>query len=280
MNSQLTTYSKHFQKTITDINWFHIGDNIIHKFSTLVFATVVFAIILWVGKWIINSIFKQTNRIEILGGFKRAATFRALSLNIFRYTTYFCYLYAVLSIIGVPVGTLIAGAGIFSIALGLGAQGFVSDVVNGFFILLEEQLDVGDLVEINQIKGTVTAIGLRTTKLLSPDGTLNFIPNRSINIIKNYSRHAHLVNIDLNIPVDADLEKVKQIITKENQEMMQTEQAELVAAPEIIGPVDVNGKVVFRVAVNMPTNNQAKITAKLLSAYLKALARGGIHLAE
>ena len=280
MNSQLTTYSKHFQKTITDINWFNVGDNIIKKSGTLIFTTIVFAIILWFGKWIINTVYKQTKRIEILGGFKRAETFRALTLNIFRYTTYFCYLYAILSIIGVPVGTLIAGAGIFSIALGLGAQGFVSDVVNGFFILLEEQLDVGDLVEINNIKGTVTAIGLRTTKLLSPDGTLNFIPNRSINIIKNFSRHTHLVNIDLNIPMDSDFEKVKEIITKENQQLMETEQAELVATPEIIGPVDVNGKLVFRVAVNMPTKQQTKMTPKLLSAYLKALARGGIHLTE
>ena len=280
MNSQLATYSKHFQKTISNVNWFQVGDNFIHKFGTLLFATVVFALILWIGKWIINSIFRQTKRIEILGGFKRAATFRALSQNIFRYTTYFCYLYAILSIIGVPVGTLIAGAGIFSIALGLGAQGFVSDVVNGFFILLEEQLDVGDLVEINNIKGTVTAIGLRTTKLLSSDGTLNFIPNRSITIIKNYSRHSHLINIDLNIAMDSDLEVVKQIITKENQELMNNEQVELVATPEIIGPVDVNGKLVFRVAVNVPTKKQTRLTPKLLSAYLTALARGGIHLTK
>lgn len=280
MNSQLATYSKHFQKTIMNINWFHVGDNIIKKSGTLLFATIIFALILWIGKWVINSVFQQTRRIEILGGFRRAATFRALTLNIFRYTTYFCYLYAVLSIIGVPVGTLIAGAGIFSIALGLGAQGFVSDVVNGFFILLEEQLDVGDLVEINNIKGTVTAVGLRTTKLLSSDGTLNFIPNRSINIIKNFSRHSHLVNIDLNIAMDSDLKLVKQIITKENQRIMQTEQAELVATPEIIGPVDVNGKLVFRVAVNMPTKQQNKLTPKLLSAYLTALARGGIHLTK
>ncbi|WP_251547167.1 mechanosensitive ion channel family protein [Limosilactobacillus caecicola] len=276
----MSTYSKHFQKTITDINWFKVGDNFIHKSGTLIFTTIVFAIILWVGKWIINSIFKQTRRIEILGGFKRAETFRTITLNLFRYITYFCYLYAILSIVGVPVGTLIAGAGIFSIALGLGAQGFVSDVVNGFFILLEEQLDVGDLVEINNIKGTVTALGLRTTRLLSPDGTVNFIPNRSISIIKNFSRHSHLVNIDLNIPTNANFEKVKVIITKENQQIMQTEQAELVATPEIIGPVDVNGKLVFRVAVNMPTNQQAKLTSQLLSVYLKALARGGIHLTE
>lgn len=55
--------------------------------------------------------------------------------------------------LGVPVGTLIASAGIFSVALGLGAQGFVSDIVTGFFILLEDQIDVGDYVKIETIEG-------------------------------------------------------------------------------------------------------------------------------
>lgn len=280
MNSQISSYTKHFQKAMIGINWSKVGDNLVHKFGTLILATLIFIIILWVGKWIINLFFKQTKRIEFLGGFRRAATFRALTLNIFRYTTYFCYLYAVLSLVGVPVGTLIAGAGIFSIALGLGAQGFVSDVVNGFFILLEKQLDVGDLVEINHIKGQVTAIGLRTTKVLSADGTLNFIPNRSITIIKNFSRHDHLENIDLKIPLNVDLNKVNQIIRKENQQIMKTEQAELVAAPEIIGPVEVNDHVIFRVAVNMSTKNHDLLVPKILSAYLQALARGGIHLTD
>lgn len=280
MNSQINSYSKHFQKTFMGINWTNVGNNILHKFGTLLLATLIFIVILWLGKWIINLFFKQTKRVEFLGGFRRAATFRALTLNIFRYTTYFCYLYALLSVIGVPVGTLIAGAGIFSIALGLGAQGFVSDVVNGFFILLEKQLDVGDQVEINHIRGQVTAIGLRTTKLLSNDGTLNFIPNRSITIIKNFSRHDHLENIDLHIPIDVDFNQVTQIIRKENQQLMKTEQVELVATPEIIGPVEVNGKVVFRVAVNMSTQDHNTLTPKILSAYLQALARGGIHLTE
>ena len=61
---------------------------------------------------------------------------------------------------------------------------------------------------------------------------------------------------------------------------MNNEQVELVATPEIIGPVDVNGKLVFRVAVNVPTKKQNRLTPKLLSAYLTALARGGIHLTK
>lgn len=280
MNSQISSYTKHMQQVLQAIDWTKVGDNILHKFGSLVLTTVIFIVILWIGKWIINLFFRQTKRVEFLGGFRRTATFRALTLNIFRYTTYFCYLYALLSIIGVPVGTLIAGAGIFSIALGLGAQGFVSDVVNGFFILLEKQLDVGDLVEINHIRGKVTAIGLRTTKVLSADGTLNFIPNRSISIIKNFSRHDHLENIDLKIPTDVDFNQVSQIIRKENQKIMQNEQVELVATPEIIGPIEVNGKVVFRVAVNMSTQDHHKLIPHILSAYLQALARGGIHLTE
>ena len=76
------------------------------------------------------------------------ATVNALVLNIYRYTCYFFLFYAILSEIGDPVGTLIAGAGIFSLALGLGAQSLVSDIVTGFFILLEQQLDVGDTVQI------------------------------------------------------------------------------------------------------------------------------------
>lgn len=280
MNSQLNAYSKALQSRLTDLNWSKIGDNLINKFGTLILSTVIFLLILWVGKLIIDTVFKQTRRIEVLGGFKRAATFRAITLNIFRYTTYFCYLYAVLSIIGVPVGTLIAGAGIFSIALGLGAQGFVSDVVNGFFILLEKQLDVGDVVEINKIKGTVTGIGMRTTKILSADGTLNFVPNRSISVIKNFSRHANIANIDLKIKSDTNLDRVRQIIEQENLRIMKEQQVELKATPEIIGPVNVNGQLVFRVAVNKTNQKENKITPLLLSAYLEALTKGGIALPD
>ena len=163
-STSLTNQASQISHYFSTLNWDAIVKNLGDRILSILLAFVIFGAILWVGKLIIDAAFHQTRRIQVLGGTHRAATFHALTLNIFRYTCYFFLLYALLSLIGVPVGTLLAGAGIFSIALGLGAQGFVSDVVNGFFILLEQQIDVGDVVQIGTTKGTVAAIGLRTTQ--------------------------------------------------------------------------------------------------------------------
>ncbi len=111
----------------------------------------------------------------------------------------FFYFYAILSILGIPVSTLLASAGIVSVALGLGAQGFVTDIVTGFFILLEQQFSVGDVVKINTITGKIHAVGLRTTQVISDDGTLNFIPNRSITVVSNMSRNNMQAVIDIRL---------------------------------------------------------------------------------
>ena len=79
------------------------------------------------------------------------------------YVLYFFLVYCLLSILGVPVSSLLAGAGLAGVALGLGAQGFLSDVVNGFFILLENQFEVGDAVEVGAVTGLVSTVGIRTT---------------------------------------------------------------------------------------------------------------------
>lgn len=168
-------------------------------------------------------------------------------------------LYALLSLIGVPVGTLVAGAGIFSIALGLGAQGFVSDVVNGFFILLEEQIDVGDTVQIGTIKGTVQAIGLRTTQVLSADGTLTFIQNRNITMIQNYSRHDLSANIDILINAQTPLDQLQTLIESLTPAIL-AQHPELTQAPQIIGPTtNTNGQLVYRImitATSVPSSRQ------------------------
>lgn len=278
MNTQVTQYSKHLQSRLMSLNWDRIGDNLLQRFSTIILATIIFAVILWLGKWLINSFFKRTSKIEFMGGFHRAATFRALTLNIFRYTTYFCYLYAILSLIGVPIGTLIAGAGILSIAVGLGAQSFVSDVVNGFFILLEQQFDVGDEVELNNIHGKVVGIGMRTTRVLSSDGTVNFIPNRTITVVKNFSRHDLSTNIDLQIAANAPIEQINNVIAQVNSEFMEEHDQSIDGKITIVGPISVNGQLVFRVVVTTKQNAATSIHAALLSRYLKALAANNIVL--
>ena len=81
------------------------------------------------------------------------------------YVLYFFLVYWLLSILGVPVSSLLAGAGLAGVALGLGAQGFLSDVVNGFFILLENQFEVGDSVEVGPVTGLISTVGIRTTQI-------------------------------------------------------------------------------------------------------------------
>ena len=112
--------------------------------------------------------------------------------NIFNYTLYFFLVYCILSILGLPVSSLLAGAGIAGVAIGMGAQGFLSDVINGFFILFERQLDVGDEVVLTNgpitVSGKVVSVGIRTTQLRGEDQALHFVPNRNITVVSNFSR--------------------------------------------------------------------------------------------
>src|SRR5207245_9530672 len=94
----------------------------------------------------------------------------------------------VLSLLGLNLGPMLASAGIAGLAIGFGAQTLVHDFVNGFFILLENQYDIGDNVRIAGVKGTVEAMSLRHTLLRDEDGTVHFVPNSEIKIVSNTTR--------------------------------------------------------------------------------------------
>ncbi|WP_404824770.1 mechanosensitive ion channel family protein [Paucilactobacillus wasatchensis] len=277
LNSKLTQQVQNFSGSFTKLNWESIGENIASRFLILITITIVFGLIIWLGRVAINRAFKRyKSRTNLTTN--RTNTIHTLSLNIFRYTCLFFYLYAILSLIGVPVGTLIAGAGIFSIALGLGAQGFVNDVVTGFFILLEQQLDVGDTVSIGTIKGTVTALGIRTTQVTSPDGTLNFIPNRNITIVSNYSRNNMRVQIDIKIDTTTPLDQLKNQIEQVNKRLV-PQFSELQPDPEIIGPtLNQDGVLVYRIIIMTANGTQEKIRSAFLTAYLSSIRQAHINL--
>ncbi|GGI63349.1 mechanosensitive ion channel family protein [Limosilactobacillus caviae] len=267
------------KKAFTNLSWHEISQQLLSKFLLIVVTFVLFLIILWLGRVIIVHLFQESKKYNVLKNSNRMATVKTLVLNIYRYTCYFFLLYAILSEIGVPVGTLIAGAGIFSLALGLGAQSLVSDIVTGFFILLEQQLDVGDTVQIGQIKGTVTALGIRTTQVTSSDGTLNFIPNRNITIVQNLSRNNMVSNIDIHITSKTPLNRVEEIITQVNKKLVPQIKA-LQLKPVIVGPVVTpDGTLVFRVTITAVSGKQSTVASRFLAAYLKELRTNNIPIA-
>lgn len=267
------------KKAFTDLSWHEISQHFFSKLLLITLTFILFLIILWLGRIVIVHLFQESNKYNLLKNSNRMATVRTLVLNIYRYTCYFFLLYAILSEIGVPVGTLIAGAGIFSLALGLGAQSLVSDLVNGFFILLEQQLDVGDTVQIGQIKGTVTAIGIRTTQVTSSDGTLNFIPNRNITIVQNLSRNNMVSNVDIHITSKTPLAKVEEIVTEVNKKLVPQVKA-LKLKPVTVGPVVTpDGALVFRVTITAVSGKQSTVASRFLAAYLKELRTNNIPIA-
>ena len=150
---------------------------------------------------------------------KRSETLHKLVKSAVRYTIYFIAFFQVLSILGVNTTSIVASAGIASVAIGFGAQSLVKDIISGFFIILEGQFDVGDNVKIyNQAAfiagGYVMSLGLRSTKIRSKDGEVYFIPNGTINQVVNYSLMYNLALVELPIKIDDSIEKIEERVNK------------------------------------------------------------------
>ena len=266
-----------WMKLAKKIDWQQIIINIGGKLLEIILFILLFWVIDRLGKRLIHHLF-LTNANTSDTANNRISTIFTLSLNIYHYVIMFFGIYAVLSVLGVPVGTLIASAGIFSVALGLGAQGFVSDIVTGFFILLEDQIDVGDYVKIETIEGTVSAIGLRTTQVTSPDGTLNFIPNRKILIISNQSRNDMRVLIDLYILTTTPVQDLTNVVRETNADLV-PQYPDIIGEPDIQGvTTQADGTLVFRVQFYVKNSMQFAIQRDFLAAYLNAARAAGIQL--
>ncbi|WP_269798305.1 mechanosensitive ion channel domain-containing protein [Streptococcus sp. SM5] len=179
------------QNYIDKLNISSILEELFSKLVSLVLLFIVFYIVKIIFHQVVKRVVKPSLKFSQKDE-ARQKTISRLIENILNYTLYFFLLYFVLSTLGLPVSSLLAGAGIAGVAIGMGAQGFLSDVVNGFFILFERQLDVGDQVEFTNgpitISGKVVSVGIRTTQLRSEDGVLHFVPNRSITVVSNFSR--------------------------------------------------------------------------------------------
>lgn len=270
---QVSVWVKLAQK----IDWQQIIINIGGKIIEIILFVLLFWVIDRLGKRLVHHLFLSNASTSDTAN-NRISTIFTLTLNIYHYIIMFFGIYAVLSVLGVPVGTLIASAGIFSVALGLGAQGFVSDIVTGFFILLEDQIDVGDSVKIESIEGTVTAIGLRTTQVTSPDGTLNFIPNRKILIISNQSRNDMRVLIDLYIEPHTAIKTLTDAVQSTNTSLV-PQYPDIIGEPDIQGvTTQSDGTLVFRVQFYVKNGMQYTIQRDFLAAYLAAAKAAGINL--
>lgn len=180
---------------------------------------------------------------------RRLKTLKYLTLSAIRYLLYFLAGTMILQTFNFPVTSLIAGAGIFGLALGFGAQNLVRDVITGFFILLENQFSVGDHVKIGDIEGLVEEIGLRTTTVKSFAGQLNIIPNGEISKVTNFvSTESIRVMFDVGIAYEEDVDHVIAVLNRICAEYTEENQHLLVDPPKVLGVQDLGD---FAVAIRI-----------------------------
>ncbi|MBN1362927.1 MAG: mechanosensitive ion channel [Sedimentisphaerales bacterium] len=145
---------------------------------------------------------------------KRTMTLYSLALNISKYVIYLLAFGYILTELGVNYTMYFASLSVVGLAIGFGSQGLVQDMVTGFFIVFEEQFNVGDMVEIPPHTGIVEELGLRMTRLRNYLGQSVVIPNRNIAVVGNYVRGAQQVYLDVAIAPANDIEKARDALRR------------------------------------------------------------------
>lgn len=145
-----------------------------------------------------------------------------------------------LTVLGVPLGPLIAGAGILGLAVSFASQSVLKDSINGFLIFLEDQYGVGDWITVGELSGLVEKLGLRITQLRDIEGALITIPNGDIRAVKNLSKNWARVDINVPIAYTANLMKAMQLMDTVAWDMHQDAewQEMILEPPQLMGADD------------------------------------------
>ena len=151
-----------------------------------------------------------------------------------KYIIYFLAVESILVNFGIPVQSILAVAGVSSVAIGFGAQSLIRDIITGFFILIEDQLAYGDVVRIGAIEGTVETLSLRTTCIRSADGKLNIIPNSEIKIVTNMSKDYKRAMLKISILYENNMEDIVRVLDETLEKFSQTTEG-LLTEPKVLG---------------------------------------------
>lgn len=166
--------------------------------------------------------------------------------------------------LGFNLAPLLAGAGIFGLVAGMGAQALVKDVLTGFFILFEDQFGVGDLIEVDGAQGVVEVMNLRTTTLRDIQGRAHIIPNSTIQRITLFPKEWSRAVVDVDVAYSADLDRVMEVMQEEAERLAQLRPEQILEKPQVLG-VEKMGEsgVTVRLIVKTAPGVQPEVSREL-----------------
>jgi small-conductance mechanosensitive channel len=210
---------------------------------------------------------------------RRIKTLNPLLKSIVTYVLYFFGAAMILDEFGVPMTSVIATAGLASLAVGFGAQNLVRDVITGFFIVFEDHFAVGDYVSLAGVSGIVEDMGLRATRIRDFGGQLYIIPNGEIKQVTNYMGEKMRVLVDVSVSQRESIDRVMGVLDNVIDDMKQHGSGLYVEGPSILG-ISRLGDVSFDIQIVAKTKAMSQWAAErdIRARVKQALDEAGIEL--
>ena len=181
----------------------------------------VSALAIFLMNLILSKLFQKTNRQK---------TVMSLMRSMIKWVIIIITILLVLNAFGVDTSTLLASAGILALIIGLGAQSLIADIIAGFFIVFEEEYQVGDIITIDGFRGTVADIGIRVTKIIDAGGNIKIVNNSDIKSIINQTSELSVAKCVMSIDYDESVERVE-VVFKKNLEKIKKNIPGIVEGP-------------------------------------------------
>ncbi|WP_217132006.1 mechanosensitive ion channel family protein [Leucobacter chinensis] len=214
---------------------------------------------------------------------QRTRTLGAVGKHIITWTIGVISIILILGQLGVDLAALLTSAGIVAAALAFGAQNLIKDLLNGIFMVSEDQLGVGDWITIGEISGTVEDVGIRVTQVRAVDGTLWFIRNGEVLTLGNSSQGWGRAIINITVDADNDLDLVENVALEAAREVMKMPEhaRKIIGEPEVWGVESMFGdRATLRLAMRTRPEAQWAVQRALRLELVRLFDKHGITLAS
>jgi small conductance mechanosensitive channel len=210
---------------------------------------------------------------------RRVLTISGLLESIVTVALGFIAIVMLLRELGIDIMPILATAGIVGLAIGFGAQNLVRDVISGFFLILEDQVRVGDLARINAVTGIVEQINLRTIVLRDAEGAVHVFPNGTVGTLANLSKHFAYAVVDIRVAYSEHLDRVMATIDEIGAALQQDPiwQPLLLAPIDVPGVESIDGFSVVRIRFKTQPLNQGKVANELRRRIVTTFVARGIR---
>lgn len=260
--------SEKFWNWMTDVDmWMSVATAAIRILAIFLLTRLIIRVVYKM----IDQFLQRQEKSRISVNPRRFTTVGELLKNVTAFVCNFIMIMIILSEFNFKLGPLLASAGVLGLAVGFGAQSLVKDVITGFFIILEDQFAVGDVIKSGEFRGTVEIIGLRTTRIRGLNGETYIIPNGLITSVTNYSVSNSLALVDLPVKNEKRVNETMALIGRALEGIAQR-RPELTQDPEVLGIQSLTtSEYVVRIAAECHPNAREVAEREILKDIKQAL---------